>query len=160
MMKLMLLILMTLASVAHGQIGWTLDRCRKAWGRETGIKHPYLDESQTTTGTTYVFGSLESGSELEKWVALDPQGKVNDLYYIGPSKPDSEGIGVLKIAKLLEKEEGVIWPGAPAECDGNRHGYWIGYNKDGVEVFQAYYYMGKRDVNALTWGESLHVVPF
>jgi hypothetical protein len=42
-MKRLLLILVALASVAlandaQGQIGWTLDQCRKHWGRET-ISH-------------------------------------------------------------------------------------------------------------------------
>jgi hypothetical protein len=36
-MKLLLLILMTLASAVtvNAQIGWTLDQCRKHWGQET-----------------------------------------------------------------------------------------------------------------------------
>jgi hypothetical protein len=164
-MKKMLLMLMALASVAHAQIGWTLDQCRKHWGRESSIEHPYLDDSLTTTGTTYVFGFLDSGSKIQKQVALDAAGKVNDIYYIGPSK----GAGFLKIAKLLEKEEGVIWLVDPDEghfyltprgrMDGlHRHAYWIGY-KNGVAIFHARYYFGKRDINAETWGESLHILP-
>jgi hypothetical protein len=157
-----------LTITGNAQIGWTLEQCRKQWGMETSIEHPYLDESQTTTGTTYVF---DSGSTIEKWVALDPQGKVNDLYYIGPSK----GPGFLKIAQLLAKERGVNWtsdpdpdndeeqhvldPAGPTPGElGYRHAYWIGY-RNGIAVFHARYYFGKRDVNAQTWGESLHVLP-
>jgi hypothetical protein len=167
-MKKMLLILMVLASVAmagdaHAQIGWMLDQCRKHWGRETSIEHWRVDESQTITEPAYIFGS---DSKLEKEVTLDPQGKVKEVYYIGPSK----GPGFLKIAQLLAKEEGVNWapdldyeenrvfdPAGPTPGElGYRHGYWIGYKND-VAVFQARYYFGKRDVDAKTWGESLHI---
>ena len=172
MRRRLLLTLLTMATLAmaddaHAQIGWTLEQCRKHWGPQTGIEHPYLDDSLTTTGTSYIFGSLDSGSKIQKEVALDATGKVNDVYYIGPS----EGPGFLKIAQLLENEPGVKWlavrdedrpfdlgqGGTPGE-QGYRHALWIGY-KDGIAVFHARYYFGKRDVNAQTWGESLHVLP-
>jgi hypothetical protein len=153
------------AGSAHAQIGWTLDQCRKHWGRENRIEHWSVDESQTTTEPAYIFGF---GSNLEKEVTLDSQGKVKDIFYVGPSK----GAGFLKIAKLLK---GVVWRADPEDPEdpghsfdpldrqtpgeqGYRHAYWIGY-KDGVAVFRARYYFGKRDVNALTWGESIEVTP-
>jgi hypothetical protein len=43
---------------------------------------------------------------------------------IGPSEPDSKGEGFLKIAKLLEKEEGVIWLVDPDQGQSYRHAYW------------------------------------
>jgi hypothetical protein len=167
MQALLWILFLLLTCTARAQIGWTFDQCREHWGPQTGIEHPYLDDSLTTTGTSYIFGSLDSGSKIQKEVALDATGKVNDVYYIGPS----EGAGFLKIAQLLEKEQGVNWladPDAGHRFDpgerqtpgqqGYRHAYWIGY-KDGIAVFHARYYFGKRDVNALTWGESLHVLP-
>ena len=165
MMKMMAVAALGLvAGNAHVQIGWTLDQCRKHWGRENRIESWWVDELQTTTEPAYIFGS---GSNLEKEVNLDSQGKVKDIFYVGPSK----GAGFLKIAKLVK---GIIWLADPEGPDdghsfdpldrqtpgqlGYRHAYWIGY-KDGVAVFHARYYFGKRDVNAETWGESLHVLP-
>jgi hypothetical protein len=172
-MKKILLMLMALgmasfmANNAFAQIGWTLDQCRKHWGPQTGIDHPYLDDSLTTTGTSYIFGSFDSGSKIQKEVALDATGKVNDVFYFGPS----EGPGFLKIAQLLENEPGVKWLAVRGEDrpfdlgegqtpgeQGYRHALWIGY-KDSIAVFHARYYFGKRDVNAQTWGESLRVLP-
>jgi hypothetical protein len=69
-MKKMLLILMVLASAANAQIGWTLDQCRKHWGRES-ISH--LDG----VNTIYKFGS-----KIEKNVIFDEGGKVKDVYYL------------------------------------------------------------------------------
>jgi hypothetical protein len=151
MMKLMMItaVVALAAANAKAQIGWTLDQCRKHWGRESSVEHPYLDESHTTTSTTYIFDS-----KIRKEVSFDQQGKVNDVFYIGPS----EGAGFLKIAKLLEREEGVIWLIDPDQGQSYRHAYWIGY-KDGIAVFHARYFFGKRDVNGDKWGESLHVLP-
>jgi hypothetical protein len=119
-----------------------------------------VDELQTTTEPAYIF---DSDSKLGKEVTLDPQGKVKEVYYIGPSSADAgcyaDGTGALKIAKLLEMEKGVIWLVDPDESGHSyRHADWIGY-QDGLAIFQAHYYFGKRDVNAETWGESLHVRP-
>jgi hypothetical protein len=144
--------LMLAAGDAEAQIGWTLDQCRKHWGRESSVEHWFVDESQTTTEPAYF---VDSGSDLEKEVTLDPQGKVKDIFYVGPSK----GAGFLKITELVK---GVIWradsdQGHPFQL-GDRHFYWIGY-KDGVAMFRARYFFGKRDVNGETWGESIEVWP-
>jgi hypothetical protein len=143
MYKLVVSMLAVLASAnyAHAQIGWTLDQRRKHWRRESSTEH-------TTTSTTYIFDS-----KIRKQVTLDQRGKVNDVFYIGPS----EGAEFLKVAKLLEREEGVIWLIDPDRDQSYRHAYWIGY-KDGVAVFHAHYFFGKRDVNGDTWGESLDVL--
>ena len=157
-MKRILLTLMaiagclTIAGNAHAQIGWTLEQCRKHWGRETiTIYHGETLTGEPLTTTTYGF---DSGSKIEKEVTLDATGKVNDVFYIAAA----DGAGLLKIAKLLEREEGVIWLIDPDESQTYRHAYWIGF-KDGVAVFHARYFFGKRDVNGDKWGESLHVLP-
>jgi hypothetical protein len=144
-MKKMLLILMALASWAmaddaHAQIGWTLDQCRKHWGRESSIEH-------TTTSTTYIFDS-----KIRKEVTFDQQGKVNSVWYSSHGG-DSGGArsSLLKVPALLAREEGVTWERDPEESYTSRHEYWIG-KKDGVTVFHARYFSGKT-------GESLHVLP-
>jgi hypothetical protein len=132
-MKRLLLILMVLAGAAHAQIGWTIEQCRKHWGREN---NSYLYE----TNTVYRFGS-----KIEKEVIFDEGGKVKDVTYsvLG-------GWGVLKVPALLAREEGVTWERDP-DRDNWRAQYWIG-KKDGVVLFHARYYNGKT-------GESLHVTP-
>jgi hypothetical protein len=149
-MKILLLVL-TVASFSlantHAQIGWTLDQCRKHWGRESSIEHYYLDESHTTTSTTYVFGS-----KIRKEVTLDQQGKVNDASYL-----EYEDDGLLNIPALLAREEGVAWEIDPDMDRTSRHEYWIG-KKDGVVVFHARYYYG-HNKEGTRWSQYLQVLP-
>ena len=135
------------------QIGWTLDQCRKHWGRERSIEHGYLDESHTTTSTTYTFGS-DSDSNIKKEVTFDQQGKVNDVLYFTHFVDDQEGL--LKIPALLAREERVTWEIDPDQTHTSRHEYWIG-KKDGVVVFHARYFTGHDEEGR--WAESLHVLP-
>jgi hypothetical protein len=139
-MKKMLLTLMILASAANAQIGWTLDQCRKHWGRESISTH----HLESLNDTTYGFGSEDAG--IYKEVTLDPQGKVNDLMYTsnGGGRYDNKP-SLLDIPGLLATQTGIIWGKDP----GSR--ILLG-KKDGVVVFQARYFSGKH-------GESLHVVP-
>jgi hypothetical protein len=118
---------------AHSQIGWTLEQCRKHWGRE--ISSPF---------TTYSFGSEDVG--IYKEVTLDSQGKVNDVMYTsnGGGRYDNKP-SLLDIPGLLAIETGIIWEKDPdSRC-------LLG-KKDGVIVFHARYFSGKT-------GESLHVAP-
>jgi hypothetical protein len=145
-----LLLILTVASLsfanAHAQIGWTLDQCRKHWGRES-IATYHLE---SLNDTTYSFGSKDFG--IHKDVTLDSQGKVNNVCY-SSNGGDSQGArsGLLKIPRLLAREEGIIWERDPDESYTSRHEYFIG-KKDGVAVFHARYFSGKT-------GESLHVLP-
>jgi hypothetical protein len=135
-----ILTLMVLASVAKAQIGWTLDQCRKHWGRES-ISTYFL---KSLNNTTYGFGSEDAG--IYKEVALDPQGKVNNVMYTsnGGGRYDDKP-SLLDIPGLLAIESGIIWGKEP----GSR--ILLG-KKDGVVVFHADYFSGK-------YGESLHVLP-
>jgi hypothetical protein len=110
---------------------------------------PYLDESRTTTATTYIFGS---GSKIEKVVTLDQRGKVNDVSYF-ESEDD-----LLNIPPLLAMEEGIIWEIDTDENEAHtsRNKFWIG-KKDGVVVFHAHYFLGHN--NEGKWHESLEVLP-
>jgi hypothetical protein len=153
MTKLMIITAATafaMAANSKAQIGWTLNQCRKHWGRESSIEHHYLDESHTTSSTIYVFGF---GSQIEKEVTFDQQGKVNDVYY-SDWFADEE---LLKIPALLAREEGVTWETDPDKSVTSRHHYWIG-KKDGVVVFHARYFTG-HDREGTRWGESLHILP-
>jgi hypothetical protein len=140
--KTRVLILMVLAGNAHAQIGWTLDQCRKHWGRESSIE-------RTTTSTTCIFVS-----KIEKEVTLDQQGKVNDISYFEQEEED----GLLKIPVLLAMEEGVIWETDTDENEAHtsRNKFWLG-KKDGVVVFHARYFLGHNEEGK--WHESLEVLP-
>src|SRR5690349_14793685 len=100
----MLLTLMVLASLvnAKAQIGWTLDQCRKHWGRETIATY----HMGSLNDTTYSFGSEDYG--IHKDVTFDSQGKVNDVWYSsnGGGRWDGKP-SLLNIPKLLAREKGV-----------------------------------------------------
>jgi hypothetical protein len=130
-MKSMLLVLMALATLAgnaQAQLGWTLDQCRKHWGKEKHI-------GRYNNGNVY----YEFGSKVEKDVSFDVQGKVNDYMYLATWN-------VLNIPMLLAKEEGITWEVDP---DPNlkpnpysRGTFWVG-KKDGVVVLYARYFISK-----------------
>jgi hypothetical protein len=158
-MKTMLLILMAMASVANAQIGWTLDQCRKHWGLESSIEHPYLDESHTTTFTAYIFGSA---SKIEKQVTFDQQRKVDDVWYYTRFEDNNyDEILMPKITALLARQKGVVWEvHPPLPPAGNRMNY-IG-KKNGVVVLHARYLISHKigqneDGSEDRQNESLHV---
>ncbi len=125
-MKRILLTLTTFVSFsfgnAHAQIGWTLDQCRKHWGREN-TSHPHGK-------TEYKFGS-----KIEKIVTFDQQGKVNDVLYLA-------NWNMLKIPILLAMEEGITWEIDPDIERTSRYEFWIG-KKDGVIILYARYFISK-----------------
>jgi hypothetical protein len=88
---------MALTSVAHAQIGWTLDQCRKHWGRES-----------PGTFTTYSFGPKDLVTGIQIDVTLDSQDKVNEVWYLSSgggrydNKPSLLDIpGLLAIGRSL-----------------------------------------------------------
>jgi hypothetical protein len=133
----LLLILMVLDSVAHAQFGWTLDQCRKHWGKEI-----------PSTFATYSFGPKDLVTGIQIEVTLDAQYKANEVWYSssGGGRYDNKP-SLLDIPGLLATEAGIVW-----EKDPDRpNGCFLG-KKDGVVVFHARYFSGKT-------GESLHVAP-
>jgi hypothetical protein len=134
-----------MADAAHAQIGWTLDQCRKHWGREGKDSVEVLDPG----GKTYEFGK-EDGIRVD--VALDGQDRVKDVFYMSPGNSVWNSLpSMLDIPAILAIEKGVIWERDPDMGYTSRHEYFLG-KKDEVAVFHARYFSGKI-------GESLQVLP-
>jgi hypothetical protein len=130
---------------AHAQIGWTLDQCRKHWGRES-IFHPKNGDP-----TEYTFGP-----KIKKQVTLDSGRKVNDIFYAvnyDDGELNNYDTGELNIPALLAAQEGVHWERDTdmGGGEGSSHLYFLG-KKGGVVVFHARYFAGRT-------GESLEVLP-
>jgi hypothetical protein len=157
MKNLLLLMLMVIASNAHAQIGWAIDQCRKHWGRESRIEHPYLDESHTTTFTAYIFGA---DSKIEKQVTFDQRLKVDDVWYYTRFEDNNyDEILMPKIWALLARQKGIVWEAHPLLAPAGNRMRYTG-KKNGVVLLRAYYEIGHKigqSIEDIKEAESLHI---